>query len=301
MVSSATVFDTRMVADMQKLLISLILISISEQGKAHSNVTFEKNKPVPIIINCSLEEQEIEWYKYDTSIYGVGIFYKDNSAKQYKVAPGGGIFACTTKSTNRYAISKDLYDSHKTFVVSPLNDTLQKYPATTTENQKVTLSCHVTLKHSYVLLWIAKYTNGSTQCLSSAEIEQESYHHNISSNELCRPQERIFSRFKQSDQQYNLDIENITYSDYGEYLCIIYFYDNGNHRWRHVNTTLLGIKTPAAGYISYINAARVGGISALVAILILVVLKTKGLQGKVNNSHSNAQDLLEEYECTQVA
>ncbi|XP_068128630.1 uncharacterized protein [Hyperolius riggenbachi] len=291
-----------MVADTQKFLISLLLISISEQGKAHSNVTFEKGEPMPIIINCSLEEQKIEWYKYNMSNYGVGVFNKENSSKQYKVAPGGGIFACTTKSTTPYTGSKDLlYDSHKTFVISPLNDTLQKYSATATDNQKVTLSCHVNLRISFVLLWIVKYAKGSTQCLSSVEIQQQyGRSHNISSNELCRPPERMFPRLNQSDLQYILDIENITHCDYGEYFCIIYLYENGYQRWRHVNTTLLSYKTPAAAYII---AGSVGGISALVAILILVFfcLKTKGLQENVNNSHSNAQDPLEEYECTPYA
>ncbi|CAI9622680.1 unnamed protein product, partial [Staurois parvus] len=99
-------------------------------------------------------------------------------------------------------------------------------------------------------------------------------------------------RCNQTRSLHYLDIENITASQSGEYLCFVFFLDKGVYKWKRVNKTVIQVtngETKPTDRISSIVLGTIGGLVAVGAILCLMILciKYKGKQRRANHSHSN--------------
>ncbi|XP_073474931.1 uncharacterized protein [Aquarana catesbeiana] len=259
-------------------------------------------------IECRNKQQgkEITWYTYGSKAYGLDVFTSVTSGTKYTAPSSGGIFTCTTETNNSSVTSKFFCNFHKTFIIPPANGTHENKDNTTTyiEGENVTLQCHVNATlttGSYALLWIATYHNRNMKCLSSVEVIRTLELYNFSKNNLCCPIEGNCQRYNQTHSLHYLDIENITISQTGEYLCIVFFFDDGGYKWKRVNKTFIQVTNGDTESMYVYILATIGGLALVGAILCLVILyiKYKGKQRNVDHSYSNTVPT--EYECTPYA
>ncbi|XP_072258407.1 uncharacterized protein [Pyxicephalus adspersus] len=263
-------------------------------------------------IQCRREQMQgeqgktIYWYTYGRNDSELGIFFiSGTSETNHKDTNQTGIFTCTAKKKKCSVTSEDFCNSNKTIIISSTNDITDEKKSDSdyyVESGNFTFDCHVNLTVSYALLWIAEYHDGSTKCLSSMEVDN--YFFTFSENKLCCPIKGVSQRINQTLSHHYLDIYNITSSQYGKYLCIVFYHKKDNYVWKTINKTIIQVTNGGGkltGDIPYIVSGIIGGLGAVGVILCLVIFcrKFKGKQKKINQSHSNITPT--EYECTPYA
>ncbi|XP_077324484.1 uncharacterized protein LOC143960081 [Lithobates pipiens] len=259
-------------------------------------------------IECRNKHQgkEITWYTYGSEEHGLDVFTNVTSGTKYTAPSSGGIFTCITEANISSVKSEKYCNSHKTFIIPPENGTHENknYSRTYAEGENVTLQCHVDtplITGSYALLWIAIYHNGNIKCLSSMEVIRTSDAYQYSNNNLCCPIKGNCQRYNRTHSLHYLDIGNIAISQTGEYHCMVFFFENGGHKWKRVNKTFIQVTNENTERMNVYILATIGGLSLVGTILCLVILciKYKGKQRNTDQSHSNTVPT--DYECTPYA
>ncbi|KAM4675948.1 uncharacterized protein O3C94_008576 [Discoglossus pictus] len=225
-------------------MISLVLFSLSVQGGEWKYIPLHENKPLNISCNVSNGDFS-KWYNFSNHFYFTPVSNKCENF--YEVQSHGGIFTCKTQTSctrtdnctagiccdsDNIFIIPSIYDERKNNVHSHSTSILRS----TFEN--ITLYCNFTKNTSeFILFWIAVYSNGDNQCIGSVERTVETY--TIKESQYCCMSEALKERIppyntshrRHKGYQY-LEVNNLTASDSGRYLCYIYFWESGRFQWK---------------------------------------------------------------------
>ncbi|XP_063786486.1 uncharacterized protein LOC134935215 isoform X2 [Pseudophryne corroboree] len=299
------------------LIITLLQYSLAAQDNVIT-VFNEEN------ITCSIPQQEkYTWYSYGMESYGLSYKKTDEQGKNCRVPSDGGIFACEPQNENSVQTTiESTCNSCKIFIVPSLKDKPEHKANENDKNiikgigQNVNFSCQINITSSFILFWIAVYPK-RIQCLLSAEMDRNIENNFTAAfNKLCYPtadiRERVnfssSSNYFDKPQYLNLTISSIAAIDNGHYLCIIYLWKNGGHKWEIANNQSLQVTgnqdgKPVTDSSMYIAAGTIGGVVASVGSLFLIIfcIRTKGKQVQANQSPPNAVEPTDDYECTPYA
>ncbi|XP_040269802.1 uncharacterized protein LOC120985752 isoform X3 [Bufo bufo] len=103
-----------MTAARKVMIMTLLLYSLTSQGKVYSVVLMKDNTRS---ITCNVPEQEnkIVWYKYEEEYFKTE---SNNKGKTYSVPSEGGIFSCDEKQTTDVSCK-----SHNIFIILDITGT----------------------------------------------------------------------------------------------------------------------------------------------------------------------------------
>ncbi|XP_040269801.1 uncharacterized protein LOC120985752 isoform X2 [Bufo bufo] len=263
-----------MTAARKVMIMTLLLYSLTSQGKVYSVVLMKDNTRS---ITCNVPEQEnkIVWYKYEEEYFKTE---SNNKGKTYSVPSEGGIFSCDEKQTTDVSCK-----SHNIFIILDITGDNANLSGHFTKRigQNISFLSEFHDNGSYTLLWVVN----KQKCMFSAAATRSVHDFYFSLNQLCCPSDEI--KFEERvqfrnltplidpNQTIHLDLFNLTSSDSGEYLCLKYSWDKGSYKWKILNKYTLEV-TLDEGTVSTLG-------------------KQKNMQ------RSSPVDLPDEYECTPYA
>ncbi|XP_044135649.1 uncharacterized protein LOC122927660 isoform X1 [Bufo gargarizans] len=294
-----------MTAVRKVMITTLLLYSLTSQGKVYS-VVLMKDNTRSITCNVPGQENEIVWYKYEVEYFKTE---RNNMGKTYSVPSEGGIFSCDEKQTTDVSCK-----SHNIFIILDITGDNANLSGHFTKRigQNISFLSEFRDNGSYTLLWVVN----KQKCIFSAAATRSVHDFNFSLNQLCCPsddikfEERVQFRnltpLIDPNQTVHLDLFNLTSSDSGEYLCLKYSWDKGSYKWKILNKYTLEVtldEGPAStlGTSFYIIAGSIGGVIAVLAILLLSIFCIKHRGEQMNMQRSSPVDLPDEYECTPYA
>ncbi|XP_073443055.1 uncharacterized protein [Dendrobates tinctorius] len=284
----------------RKVITTLVLYLLSSQEKAYSDVLLKDNDKN---FTCNVPEEKI--YEYDS------YFFKPTD-KVHEVTSDGGIFTCEKNKTNTTPPRNVTCKSHTISIFLPILENVMPTVIKRKVGQNVSFPSRFTDTGSFTLLWIFKGKNLS-KCIFSAAVIKTVDYFGSEVNELCcstddiKDNKKVFFRnhaaLSECNQNFHLDLANLTSFDSGDYTCIKY---QQKWKWETLNKYKLevtGDEDPitTSDTSSYIIAGSVGGFFAVLAIFLLAIfcIKNKGKQTKMNRSSPIGPS--DEYECTPYA